>query len=226
MLASTADQLLALFREEVSDSSAPYLWSDSLAYTYMTEGCDALANDAQVLPKVMTLAYTAGVATVGLPRSLLEIRFLRDVAANRFLTQGNANEQDLGSMDDYGVKRVGPSAMFDSSGQPVTFVRDYERRALRLVPIPNADGTLELEGTFTLSVPLAAGMPLPVTEARDQRLVLHYMKWRAYSKHDAETEDLVRARTNEDAFRRGVIERESQLRSYRRKPGVVRMEFP
>jgi hypothetical protein len=225
MLATTADQLLLVFREEVGDTVAPYLWPDDICYTYMTEGCDALANDAQNIPKVLRLPYVAGTPTVNLPRSLLEIHSVRDVGSNRAIYPSNANDQSLGLVEDYGQQRLGPVDMFEGSGKPATFVRDYERKALRLVPIPDADGEIEIQGTATLSVPMAASMPLPYTEARDQRLVLTYMKWRAYSKHDAETEDLVRARKNENEFRIGVIERESQLRMYRRRPGVVRMEW-
>lgn len=223
MLASTADELLLIFREEVSDKAEPYLWSDSLAYSYMTEGCDALANEAQPFYKVLRLDYTAGEAVLGLPRSVLQIRSARDVTANRPLHQANSNDLIVAQTKDYGLRSAGPSAMFESSGAVSTFVRDYEKRALRLVPIPNVSGTIEIQCTVTLTEPLSEGAPLLCTEASDQRLVLCYMKWRAYSKHDAETEDLTRAKTNENAFRLGVRDREVQLRKYRRAAGTVRM---
>ena len=225
MLAATADQLLELFREEVSDQIEPFLWSSHLLYTYMTEAVDAVANDGQVMEKTFRLEYSKDVPTVRLPASVLEIRSVHDVDTRRTLDPANTNEAIGAPISDYGRSISGPSAMFAGSGFPSLYIRDYETRALRLVPIPNLDGTLELQCSVTLSVPMCDGDPLPLSNARDQRLVLHYMKWRAYSKHDAETEDLVRARQNRDEYLRGVELRNAQNRNYRRTPGVVRMEW-
>jgi hypothetical protein len=225
MLATTADELLQVFREEVNDTVEPYLWSDFLGYIYMTEGIDALANEAHPFYKVVRLAYTAGQPVVSLPRSILQIRSMRDVDSKRAVFPHNSNEMNIGAVDDYGVRGLGGAAMFDgTSGAVCAYVRDYDKKAIHLVPAPAGDGTLELQCTVTTAVPMDAGVPLPCTEAIDQRLVLSYMKWRAYSKHDAETEDLVRAKQNETAFRIGVMDREVQLRKHRRVPGVVRME--
>ena len=116
MLASTADELLLIFREEVSDKSEPYLWSDAVAYTYMTEGVDALANEAQPFYKVLRLDYLANEPVLALPRSVLQIRNARDVATNRPIHQSNTNDQIVTQTNDYGLRNVGPSAMFEGSG--------------------------------------------------------------------------------------------------------------
>jgi hypothetical protein len=116
--------------------------------------------------------------------------------------------------------------MFEGSGQPSVYVRDYERRALRLVPIPAFSGVLELQVSVTVGVPIEKGGDLPTQDAEEQRLLLHYMKWRAYEKQDAETQDMPRARYYEAAYRNGAMERESSLRNMRRTPGVIRMEYP
>lgn len=225
MLAATADQLLDIFREEVSDQVEPFLWSSQLLYVYMTEAVDAVANDGQVMEKTLRLGYSKDDPVVRLPASVLEIRSVHDVATKRALYAANTNEAIGATISDYGRSISGPSAMFAGSGFPSLYVRDYEAKALRLVPIPNLDGTLEMQCSVTLSVPMCEGASMPLSNTRDQRLVLHYMKWRAYSKHDAETEDLVRAKENERQYLRGVEMRNAQNRNYRRTPGVVRMEW-
>lgn len=225
MFASTADELLRFFRTDVGDAVAPYLWEDWEAYGYMTEGFDALLKAADVRTTVLNLQFSASVPTVALPKSLLHIRTARIVGGGE-LTPASATTRMSTRANDYGVPWPDTDAMFKGSGTPQYYVRDYERSALRLVPIPDMDGSIELQGTVTTSLPMDDGMPLPTTDAEDLRLVLHYMKALAYAKHEAETEDLVRARYHQDLFRMGARERESNLRNYRRPPGVVRMEWP
>jgi hypothetical protein len=225
MFATSADELLRFFRAEVGDAVAPYLWEDWEAYGYMTEGFDALLKEANVQTSVLHLPFVAGTPTVALPKSLLHIRTMRVVGGGE-VTPASATARVSSRANDYGVPWPAGDAMFTGSGAPQFYVRDYERSALRLVPIPNAAGELELQGTVTLSLPLTDGAPLPTTDAEDLRLVLHYMKFLAYTKHEAETEDLIRSGHHERRFNDGAKERESRLRNYRRPPGVVRMEYP
>lgn len=222
MFATTADGLLAFYRAEVDDTVAPYLWADFEAYGYMTEGFDALLKKAEVKYEKLTLAFTADNPVVSLPAKVLHIRSMRIVGGGEIAPRAMYNVS--APVDDYGQQSTGPSAMFEGSGTPCVYVRDYEARGLRLVPIPNASGTIEIQCTTTLSTPMQNGSALPTTDSEDLRLVLHYMKSLAYQKHDAETEDLARARWHQDSFRQGVLERESKLRNFRRPPGVVRME--
>lgn len=226
MLASTADELLTLFRLEVSDQASTPLWSDVEFYAWATEGADVILDRAEVMHKVLQLPVTPGQPVVPLPAKVLTIREARMVSVNRRLTPRNANSPDFGLTDDYGLQKTDGSAMFsDAQGTPHSYVRDYETRALRLIPVPNAADFLEIQCSVTLSAPLGDGMPLPFASAQDQRLLLTYVKWRAYEKHDAETEDLVRASRYQRQFYEGVEDRKSRLRSQRRAPGTVRMEW-
>lgn len=223
MFATTSDELLRFFRAEVNDAVEPYLWEDFEAYGYMTEGFDALLKQGNVQFKVLSLPFTAGVATVSLPARVLHIRQAH--IDGKPVNPANANSQGFERADDYGQIASSPSALFDSSGTPEHYVRDYEAKALRLVPIPDAAGTLELQCTVGLTFAMEEGVPLPSTDAEDLRLVLHYMKSLAYQKQDAETEDLVRAKYHAGNFVVGVTEREQRLRNYRRTPGTVRMDW-
>lgn len=222
MFATTADELLTFFRAEVNDQAAQGLWADWEVYGYMTEGFDALLKKADVKFAVLQLPFVADTPTVALPAKVLHIRAMRIVNGGEVVPM--AMDRLSVPREDYGLQLAGNSAMFEGSGTPAVYVRDYEAKALRLVPIPSADGTLEIQCTVNIGVPMESGTPLPTTDSEDLRLVLHYMKSLAYQKHDAETEDLVRARFHEDRFRAGALARESQLRNFRRPPGTVQMQ--
>jgi hypothetical protein len=227
--ATTTDELVAVFRREVDDvvsfdgDDSDRLWSDADAYGYLTEACDAVAKGTDGLFKVLRLQFTAGEPTVKLPAYVLHIREMRHVEANRTVSHANANDTFHRGVD-YGSPFLGAS-MFDSFGRPTTFVRDYEKRALRLIPIPTEDGTLEAQCTVTIATPMLAGLPLPFLDTEDQRLLLTKMKALAYLKHDAETFDKFRADRYASEFDTKLAERKSRLRSYRRTPAAVRMDW-
>jgi hypothetical protein len=233
VLAQVAEELLDVFRREVKDYPAAYqadrddtlcLWQDAEVYTWMTEACDALARDTKLLVDVMSLDVEAGEAEVALPAHVLHINGARLVDAEVEVTAANANQRGFGRVDDYG-RSLQHSMFSTSTGVPISYVRDYRARTLKLVPTPADDDTLELQCCVTIEDPMAEGEDLPFLEARDQRLLLHYMKWKAYEKHDAETEDLVRARKNEDAYRTGVRDREVEFRNLTRAAGCVQSDY-
>lgn len=232
MLAFSTDDLATRFRSDVDDvvtdeagSDFGCLWKDSDVYSYMTEACAMVASRTSSLYRTLQLPFSAGMRLLPLPRFVREIRSARLAGCNRPVVQRNANDMALGGRDDYGLKLSDNSEMFEGSGRPTSFVRDYDTGQLRLVPAPVEGDTLEIQCTVSISMPLCSGMPMPLTDLEDQVLVLHYMKMRAYRKHDAETEDLVRAREYERLYETGVTARASDLRNNRRAPGQVRMNW-
>lgn len=220
MFATTADELLKFFRSDADDQVEPYLWSDVDAYGYMTEGFDALLKRAEVKYEVLSLAITAGVQDVALPAKVLHIRSAHIVGGG-VVYASSASDSSI-PRDDYG-QPISSSISDPGTGTPSMYVRDYRAKFLRLLPIPAANAVLEIQCSSTIGIAMAEGVALPTTDAEDLRLVLHFMKSLAYQKHDAETEDLVRAKFHEDRFRVGVLDRESRLRNMRRPPGTVRM---
>lgn len=225
MFAQTATDLLKVFRAEVADAALPYLWEDWEVFGYMTEAFDALLKDTSVKFTVLTLPFTANNPLVSLPKSVLNIR-VAHIVGGQMVSPASATVRSTVRADDYNRQfSTNDTAMFTDTGTPEQYIRDYNRGALRLVPIPTADGQLELQCTSTISVPMADGAALPSTDSQDLRLALHYMKHIAYRKQDAETQDLVRARDHEAQYNAGVVEREQRLLNYRRPPGVVRMEW-
>lgn len=232
MFASTADELLLAFRQDVDDYAAyttandtACLWKDVEIYRYLTVACDALARDTLGLNKLVRLPYVANSPNVALPRYVLHINAARDLTQKRPLEMVNTAFSGLTNGDDYGRRLVASDAMFEGVGQPAYYVRDYDAKALRLVPIPQAAGEIELQCTVTIGSPMAAGAALPFLDSVDLQLLLENMKAQAYRKQDAETEDLTRATRASNLYTAGVKDRKSDVLNYRRSPGTVRMEY-
>lgn len=232
MYATTADELLLAFREDVHDDTtyaagddSMCLWTDREIYRYMTVALDRVARDTQGLNELLRLPIVAGVGVVALPRHVLEINNVRDVLRNRALVPANTNTHGYGMTDDYGLRMYGHSSIHDSSGQPRAYIRDLQSRALNLVPVPNEAGELELQCTVTIDEMMETGVDLPFYESTDLDLALEYMKYLGYRKQDAETEDLTRSQAALTMYKGGVPARKAELNNYRRTPGAVRMEW-
>lgn len=230
----TTDELNTTFRREVGDQVNPNaspdvavdsdcLWKDDEIYGYATEAADALAKETEELFKIVQLAVVIGEQVVKLPRYVLKIRSARLVVRNRALVPQNTNAELYYVRSDYGLPTS--LSMFSSTGSPTAYIRDYKRGALLLVPKPTEDDILELQCSVTLTTPLLAGMMLPFLDVEDQRLLLHYTKYLAYAKQDADTMDLKRSLGFKQQFDDGALARGLSLRKYRRGPGVVRMEW-
>jgi hypothetical protein len=233
MLAFTTDDLAKIFRAEVGDEITDVegrdedrLWKQWEVFVYMTEAINAVLDRTDVKQKVIELPVIKGQRDVRCPSYITEIRSITRVSDGYHVDQLNANSLMFGIHDDYGLQARGYSELNGTAtGRADVFVRDYIPGFLRLVSIPAEDDVLRVQCVVKLSVPLECGMPLPIGDIEDQRLALEYMKARAYRKHDAETEDLVRATSAERWFEAKVEERKSKLRNNRRSPGAVRMEW-
>lgn len=233
MLAFTTDDFNKVFRAEVGDSIVDVngsdedrLWKDWEVYGYMTEAISRVMSETATTMRLIELPVLQGQREVRCPFYIEEIRLITRKSDNRKVEPYNTNEGGYGVRHDYGLRIDGQDMLLNTEqGQPRGFVRDYMPGFLHLIPVPSENDTLVVQCEVKLSMPLEAGMPLPLAEIEDQRLALEWMKARAYRKHDAETEDLVRANSAETWFKAEVINRAAKLRNNRRKPGVVRMEW-
>lgn len=226
-----ASELAKLFRNDVGDPITDVdggdfgcLWKNEEVYFYMALAVEAVAARTGTIYRVVRIEFDEGDETVECPPWVLDIRQARLVEVNQPVQQYNANDLGLGFREDYGAF-LPRASMFGQSGRPTAFVRDYDAGRLRFVPTPNQDGTLEIQCTAKPEHPVDPDELLEFADLCDQELVLMKMKARAYRKHDAETEDLVRAKEWDAQFEHYARERESQLRRNRRAPGVVRMEW-
>lgn len=223
MLVATTTECLAKFRYEVDDEStdAP-LWSDTEAYSYMSEAADKVAKDVEGGYRLINLPITAEDYLFRLSPNVLHIRGVRVLSTGKMLTPANYNSLGNNITSDYGITVT--NVVIGRTGSLCYYVRDYAPGKLLLVPAPVADDTLEIECTTTQAIPLEAGMVMPFMDTTDQRLLLTWMKKLAYEKQDSDTMDLSRAELFEKQYKAEALERKSALRSYRRTPGVIQME--
>lgn len=232
ILPKTTDDLLKRFRSDVADPlegvddqdpDSENLWKTWELLEYMTEAADAVARKTNSIYKTFDLAVTANSNEIALPATILDIRLARLLTQNVVLDDLAQNRMRDGGCWDYGTFLQ--NGTFTAKGRPRNYVRDRERRVLVLVPIPTLDDTLELQCTVTISTDLLCGMPLPFRELPDVTLMLHYMKYLAYAKQDADTLDMSRSNEFLQLFTSGSVDREVDLRQQRRTPSTVRMEW-
>jgi len=232
MIAYFTDELATVFRGEVADilegvdanhPDSENLWKNVEIHQYQTEAADMLSKDVGGRYKILTFPLSIGVQLVPLPRSVLHIRQARLVTFGHTINPANADDRTTRWENDYW--EFLNSAFWTARGTPTVYVRDYNSSGLLLAPIPAQVDTLELQCAVTQGVPLGPGMPLPFLDTEDQRLMLHYMKYLAYMKHDADVLDLTRSTMFKKLFDDGAAIREVRLRSYRRRPGVVKTDW-
>lgn len=224
MLFATTTECLIKWRSEVDDEASDVpLWTDTEAYSYMSEAADKVAKDIEGGYKLINLPITAGDYLFRLSPNVLNIRAVRVVSNSKLLTHANYNELGNNLTSDYGLSVT--NVVIGRTGSLMYYVRDYAPGKLLLVPAPNVDDTLEIQCTTTQAIPLEAGMVMPFMDTTDQRLLLTWMKKLAYEKQDTDTMDLTRAELFEKQYMAGALERKSALRNYRRSPRPVQMEW-
>jgi hypothetical protein len=229
MFAETVEDMIAAFRSDVDDvassDGSDNLWDVTDVLRYLNIAVDKTARTTLSLHEVITLAVTAGDPVVALPRRVLHLRHVRLASTGYVLSEQNANEGLFG-VDDYGITTSITDELFSGrSGTPRVYVRDYETLGLRLYPTPVVDDSVIAQCTVTIESPLDETDDMPFTDADDQYLTLLWMKKLAYAKHDAETRDMERSKEYEAEYIAFALERNAAVRSLRRRPGNVRMQW-
>lgn len=224
MLATTTDEMVTLFRQDVDDllsddgTDTDRLWKTAECYRYLTMACDALARRTKELHSIVTVDVVAGTALYRLPPKVLHVREAFLLTSEQELTIASANRGGAARSEDYGNRIGNGDWRFAGNGTPTTFMLDYNAKQMRLVPTPVIDETLELQCSVTIATPMQEGMLLPFTEVEAQRLLLAYMKGQAYRKQDAETQDLQRAQGFELEYESGVSARDPEI--FNRRNGI------
>lgn len=220
MLAQTTDELAAVFRTEVDDplqatcGDEDCLWSDASVYRFMTEAADAVARAVQRNKKALVLPYLAGAEFVAVPKNVQHLMTVR-IAGNGASVKPMTAEEAF--------DRLYADAV--AVGEPRCYFWEIDQRKLILWPRPADAGSLAVFAETRLGYPLESGLPLPFSDPPEQRLMLTYMKARAYEQQDAETLDLNRAKEFQDQFDSASKNREVENRKFTRPVGTVQMDW-
>lgn len=217
----TSDDLYALFRSDVVDAVAPYLWSDTEVWGYMNDAYRMFARLTGGIPDTTSaltrLALTPGVATNAVSPLILRFRsayLLSDGTELKII-----NEADLPRLatSDYG--QVNPARRNLLTGKVTHMVTGMDRCAtsgtVRWVYIPDAEDTVQLSVQRLPLEAVESGFEFPeIGEEHHEHLML-WMKARAYGKQDAECFDRGRRDEYTQAFRTYCAEAKAEWNRYR-----------
>lgn len=123
----TTTELLALFRFEVSDEVAPYLWSDATVYGYIDEAQKQFCRDSYGIEDArnFTLSVTSGTSWYSLDPRILKLRTALD--------QDTGNE--IGLVPAEKMRSLGMK--FDGAfGTPKALITGLEKNKVRVWPVP------------------------------------------------------------------------------------------
>lgn len=184
----TNTELLAIFREEVSDLEAPYLWSDASVYRYIDEAQKQFCRDTYGITDARKHKVTIVAPTewYTLSPKVLKIRSAADS-----LTGADTPLIAVERMAERGMR-------FDGRAGPLrALITGLEKGKVRAWPTPNTASVVQLS-VFRLPEDQAVGDEF---EIDDQHVVnlLYWVKYRAYSVQDGEAYDKRMAERNFDA---------------------------
>jgi len=205
----TSDDLYDLFRSDVVDAVAPYLWSDTEVWAYMNDAYRMFVRRIGGIPDTSSsltrVAQVAGVATSAVSPLILRFR-------NAYLTSDGTdlkivNETELPKLTSTDYGRVGAPERDRLQGKVTHMVTGIDRNAVRglvrWVRIPQADDTVQLS---VMRLPLStveSGFDFDTDSEVGTEHVEHLMLWmkaRAYGKQDAECFDRGRRDEYSSAF--------------------------
>ncbi len=179
-----SSELLDLFRREVSDVEAPYLWSDEEVFSYIDDAqkwfCRRTYGIADArTTEVVKLNIVPDTEWYSLHKSILYIR-----KATRDDTGAPVNLRTPEQADSAGIRFTSDKGVLRA------LVLGLDASAARTVPIPSETVTVSL---VVFRLPLVkisdlGDQELEVDEQHHNSLLL-WMKHRAYDKQDAETFD-------------------------------------
>lgn len=217
----TSDDLYTLFRSDVVDAAAPYLWSDSEVWNYMNDAYRMyfrlIGGIPDSLSSVTQVPVVAGVATAVV--SPLIVRF-----NNAYLTSDgtelkiiNGTQRPQIGATDYGNL---VTAMRDNSTGPVRYMqtnvgRDQFGGTVRWVKVPSVNDTVQLD-VYRLPIDtVTAGFGFDELGEEHHEALMLWMKARAYGKQDAETFDRGRRDDYDKQFRAYCADAKAESRRYK-----------
>lgn len=179
-------ELLATFRAEVFDTVAPYLWSDSLIYTYIDDAQKQFCRDTYGIEDSRSFKISVkedGTSWYALDPLILKLRDAVNAATG--------DDVPLIAME----KMRDNHMRFDGTVGPIkAFVTGMEKGYLRAYPIPNTAATIELR-VFRLSNDVVAGDDFEI-DPQHVLPLLFWVKSKAYAVQDADAYDPKKAAEN------------------------------
>lgn len=233
-MATTARQLIEVFRNEVDDPYVPggqdarpdadSLWKDQEILGYLDEAQIELSRRTLMFNDSRKIPYDAGDELLAHPKGYIEFRraYAIDGTQRTPVYFRSVEEMSHSLADDYGLQ---PQADWISeTGWPPRFlIGDYVHGSFKLVPAPDKAGEILLLYYSHPVLNTLGGLvqKVPFEYGHHIRALLHWMKHLAYQKQDADTLDNRLSEKYEIAFERAALGIDSDEKRGRRNPGTV-----
>lgn len=230
---ATFQDLIELFRVQMSDEDPPYLWGDDEVLTYAMDAQDTLVRATGGIIDMQTAALCQLAVVANSPWSPINPYVLR-LRSGRLLT----TKQDIvfGSQGelkenypywDYGWSYPEASLMDDSFTGPTQFgILGMQENQVRWYPVPTVSETCQAVA-YRLPYPRPSTQESAIEVGTEHHIhLVKWMKHMSFSKVDTETYNPKAAKENEEAFNAYCekARREAERRRY--KPRTVRSAWP
>lgn len=184
----TLTELLEDFRDEADDATQPYLWNTDQIVRYANDAQMEACRRARLIidmetPAICQIAVTAATPTYPLDARVIFVRAAQwtETGSNRTIPLRGALLADL------------EECWIDwerDTGTPTAYVRNFGTNRLRLYPIPDKNGTIQLRVVRSPLAPMKLKSGLipevgPEIAPRFHRSLVYYMLYRAFSKKDS-----------------------------------------
>ena len=181
-------EALARFRHDAGDEIAPYLWSDEAIFRYLDEAQVEFCRRTEGLEDgrspVARVSVAAGDEFAPLDASILKTR------STRLEHGGVSHALQLLSIEEFETRGY---RLLDHPGMPRAAVTGLDPRALRLVPAPHEDMTLQM---VVMRLPVTRidgpGVEFEVALMHQPGLLLYALSL-AYARPDPDTMDRVKS---------------------------------
>lgn len=209
----TPAELLTVYRRQMDDAVAPYLWPDDGVLGYIDAAqrkfCQLTRGISDATSAACTVAITAGEAFSSMHPAIRQIRRAQLVSTGRPLEILDFEQAVARRRDDYGASITGGLSL--TAGPVHAGVLGVEDDKIRWLDVPEADDTVQLaiyRGPLRVVGESSADLPLEVGDDYTDAL-MYWMRHCGYSKHDAETLDQKQA----DRFEAKFYARCAEIRS-------------
>ena len=212
----TPSELKNLFRLETDDTAKPYFWSDEEFYIHLNEAQDLFVRLTGGISDrrspVTKVTYKTGDQFLKYDDRIYRIKGAFN-EQNHILTIKNFDNLETNTLeDDYGgTNRIGIDDT--RTGDVKMLITDVETKDFQLYPIPDHDGFVRLFVSRRPRDTITGEDSVLEIPEYQHLMLLNWVKYKAYMKHDSETFDGSKAADYRAAFSSDVQDARDEKRA-------------
>lgn len=219
-------ELYELFRSDVVDEVAPFLWTDTEVFRYMNDAYRQFVRltggVADATSDLTQVSVVSGEAFADVSPLILRFRQAYMIGTGNEIEVVNQEDAHRFRRADYSASRI---VINDMTPGPVRYmVVGQERNKVRWVQLPMADGVVQLSVyRLPLDTIVEGNMSFAFPDIGDEHIefLLLWMKARAYGKQDAETFNTGKRDEYKAEFEQYCLAAKAEWERYKHKARAV-----